>query len=94
MSDARLAAAISERIAEQPLSRFHFPENDPPPDYGEPLKLKFCTKCHDTDGDRGQLFRVQSHPIRVMVDFGYMPPKHRLTPGEITELKEWLEQKL
>ncbi|MEO6183172.1 MAG: hypothetical protein ABIP71_08780, partial [Verrucomicrobiota bacterium] len=50
VSDAPLAAAISKHIAKQPLSRFHFPQNETPPDYGKPLALEFCTKCHDTDG--------------------------------------------
>ena len=41
VSDAPLAAAISEHIADQPLSCFHFPEGEHPPDYGKPLALKF-----------------------------------------------------
>jgi hypothetical protein len=94
VSDPPLAAAISEHIADQPLSRFHFPQGEVPPDYGTPLALRFCAKCHETDGTRLPLFRVHSHPIRVLVDFGYMPPKRRLTPSEVTELKAWLEQKL
>lgn len=93
VSDAPLAAALSEYIAEQPRSRFHFPEGEKPPDPGRPLELKFCTKCHEADGDRGGLFKVHSHPIRVLVDFGYMPPKRRLNPGEIAELKAWLDGK-
>jgi hypothetical protein len=93
VSDAPLAAAISRHIAEQPIARFHFPDGDQPPDYGKPMALKFCTKCHDTDGDRLPLFKVHSHPIRILVDFGYMPPKRRLTPAEIAELKEWLDRK-
>jgi len=93
VSDAPLAAAISKHIAEQPLSRFHFPEREKPIDYGQPLALKFCTKCHDTDGYRLPLYKVHSHPIRILVDFGYMPPKHRLTPDEIAELKAWLDKK-
>ncbi len=93
VSDAPLAAAISKHIADQPLSRFHFPAGDPPPDYGKPLALRFCSKCHDTDGDRLPLFKVHSHPIRVLVDFGYMPPRRRLTPEEVAELKAWLDQK-
>jgi hypothetical protein len=93
VSDAPLAAAISKHIAKQPLSRFHFPQGETLPDYGKPLALEFCTKCHDTDGYRLPLFRVHSHPIRILVDFGYMPPKRRLTPSEVTELKAWLEQK-
>jgi hypothetical protein len=93
VNDPPLAAALSKHIADQPLSRFHFPERETPPDYGQPLALKFCTKCHDTDGYRLPLFKVHSHPIRILVDFGYMPPKRRLTPAEISELKAWLEQK-
>jgi hypothetical protein len=93
VSDPALAAAISEHIAEQPLSRFHFPQGETPPDYGKPLTLRFCAKCHETDGYRLPLFKVHSHPIRVLVDFGYMPPKRRLTPGEVAQLKAWLEQK-
>jgi hypothetical protein len=93
VNDPPLAAAISEHIAEQPLSRFHFPQDDLPPDYGKPLTLRFCAKCHDENGYRLPLFRVHSHPIRVLVDFGYMPPKRRLTPTEVAQLKAWLEQK-
>jgi hypothetical protein len=91
VSDAPLAAAIGRHIAEGPASRFYFPEGEKIPDYGKPLALKFCTKCHDTDADRAPLFKVHSHPIRILVDFGYMPPKRRLTPEEIAELKAWLD---
>ena len=93
VSDPPLAAAISKHIADQPLSRFRFPQGENPPDYGKPLALRFCAKCHDENGYRLPLFRVHSHPIRVLVDFGYMPPKRRLTPGEVAQLNEWLEQK-
>ena len=93
VSDAPLAAAISRYIAKQPLSRFYFPTNEVRLDYGKPLALEFCTKCHEADGVRLPLFKVHSHPIRILVDFGYMPPKRRLTPDEVTELKSWLEQK-
>ncbi|MDB6040305.1 MAG: hypothetical protein JWM99_4146, partial [Verrucomicrobiales bacterium] len=93
VSDAPLAAAISKHIAKQPLSRFYFPENEKRPDYGTPLALEFCTKCHDTDGVRLPLFKVHSHPIRILVDFGYMPPKHPLTADQIAELKTWLDRK-
>lgn len=86
VNDARLAAAISEQIADQPISRFYFPPHESPPDYGTPLKLEACAECHDNDAVRAPLFRVHSHPIRILVDFGYMPPKHRLTQNEITEL--------
>ena len=91
--DARLAAAVAEHIADQPRSQFYFPDDSPKPPTGEQLTLKFCARCHDDDGDRGPLFQVQSHPIRVMVDFGYMPPNRRLKPEEIAELKAWLEDK-
>lgn len=91
--DAPLAAAIAGHIAEQPRSRFFFPEDSPKPPTGELLTLKFCARCHSEDGDRGPLYQVQSHPIRVMVDFGYMPPNRRLKPEEIAELKAWLEHK-
>ncbi len=93
VSDPALAAAISKHIADQPLSRFRFPQGENPPDYGKPLSLRFCAKCHDENGYRLPLFRVHSHPIRVLVDFGYMPPKRRLTPGEVAQLNEWLAQK-
>lgn len=93
VSDAPLAAAISKHIADQPRSRFHFPESEKPPEYGQPLKLKFCSRCHDADGDRGPLHKVHSHPMRVLVDFGYMPPNRKLTPDEIAQLKSWLESK-
>lgn len=91
--DAPLAAAIGRHIAEQPRSRFYFPADSPKPPTGAPLTLKFCARCHSEDGDRDRLYQVQSHPIRVMVDFGYMPPNRRLKPEEIAELKAWLEHK-
>lgn len=91
--DPMLAAAISKHIAKQPRSRFRFPEGETVPDYGKPLALEFCSKCHDEDGVRAPLYKVHAYPIRVYVDFGYMPPKHPLTPGQITELKAWLDTK-
>ncbi|HAB17884.1 MAG TPA: cytochrome c [Verrucomicrobiota bacterium] len=91
--DAPLAAAVNRHIAEQPRSRFQFPEDSPKPPTGEPLALKFCARCHSDDGERDRLYQVHSHPIRVMVDFGYMPPNRRLKPEEIAELKAWLERK-
>lgn len=91
--DAPLAAAISRQIAKQPLSNFYWPTNEVKPAYGKPMALEFCTKCHDTDGIRQPLYRVHSHPIRVLVDYGYMPPKHSLSPEQVAELKQWLEMK-
>lgn len=91
--DAPLAAAIGRHIAEQPRSQFVFPKDSPKPPTGEKLTLKFCAKCHDDDGDRDALYQVHSHPIRVLVDFGYMPPNRRLKPEEIAELKAWLDRK-
>ena len=93
--DAPLAAALNEHIAEQPRSRPHFLTEKTSADYGEPMPFKFCARCHtdDEDGERDALFRNHSHPIRVMVDFGYMPPNRRLKPEEIAELKAWLEKK-
>ena len=88
--DAALAAAIGRHIAEQPRSRFVFPSDSPRPESGGKLTLKFCARCHDDDGDRDALYRVHSHPIRMLVDFGYMPPNRRLKPEEIAELKAWL----
>ncbi|MDA0813863.1 MAG: cytochrome c [Verrucomicrobia bacterium] len=92
--DAALNAAFNQHIAEQPRSRPHF-LTEQPEDHGEPLTLKFCARCHtqDEDGDRAALFQTHSHPIRVLVDFGYMPPNRRLKPEEIAELKAWLEEK-
>jgi len=91
--DAPLAAAISLHIAEQPRSQFVFPKDSPKPPTGEKLTLKFCTRCHDDGGERDALYQVHAHPIRVLVDFGYMPPNRRLKPEEIAELKAWLERK-
>lgn len=93
--DAKLAAALSQRIAEQPRSQFHFPKHSPRPESGKPMpmELSFCTSCHKESGDRGPLYQVHSHPIRVMVDFGYMPPDERLSPEEIEQLKAWLSDK-
>ena len=90
-SDPLLAAAISQHIAQQPLGRFHFPADDPPLGYGDPLPFRFCAKCHGADGTRQPLFAAHSHPIRILVDFGYMPPKRRLTPAEVAQLKTWLD---
>ena len=59
----------------------------------EKLALKFCTRCHDDGGDRDALYQLHAHPIRALVDFGYMPPNRRLKPEEIAELKAWLERK-
>ena len=91
--DAPLAAALSLHIAEQPRSRMVFPKDAPAVPPGEPMTLKFCARCHANDGDRDALHRTHSHPIRVLVDFGYMPPNRRLKPEEIAELKAWLEAK-
>lgn len=91
--DAPLAAALSRHIAGQPRSRMYFPPDQPPGDAGEDLPLKFCARCHSEDGDRGPLHRLHSHPIRVLVDFGYMPPNRSLKPEEVAELKVWLERK-
>jgi hypothetical protein len=91
--DARLAAAISEYIAEQPLSEFYFPERSPKPETGKRMTVAACTACHEEDGVRSPLFQVHSHPIRILVDFGYMPPDERLTLEETTELKAWLEDR-
>ncbi|MCA9150431.1 MAG: hypothetical protein KDA92_14065 [Planctomycetales bacterium] len=91
--DAKLAAALNQHIATQPRSRMYFPDYDPPPPRGELLKLDFCASCHADDGDRGPLYQVHAHPIRVMVDFGFMPPDRRLDADEVAELKAWLERK-
>jgi hypothetical protein len=92
VADAPLAAAISRHIAKQPLSKYYWPPEEKRPDYGQPLALKFCTECHEEDGLRQPLYRVHSHPIRILVDYGYMPPKHELTTTEIAELKAWLDK--
>jgi hypothetical protein len=89
--DARLAAALSARIAEQPRSEFHFPAASPRPPRGKRLTLGACTACHEQDGLRAPLYQVHSRPIRILVDFGYMPPDERLSAEEIAELKAWLE---
>lgn len=88
--DAKLAAALSQYIAEQPRSSFHFPAYSPRPETGKQLKLDACTACHAEDGVRAPLYQLQSHPIRILVDFGYMPPDERLTPEEMAELGAWL----
>lgn len=90
--DAGLAAALSLHIAGQPRSRMFFPEGERIPDNGLPLELKFCSRCHSPDGDRAPLHQLQSHSIRVLVDFGYMPPNRRLKDPEVAALKAWLER--
>jgi hypothetical protein len=89
--DPKLAAALSQYIAQQPRSRFYFPEDSPSPALGKPMAPGFCTSCHSEEGDRGPLYQVHSHPIRVLVDFGYMPPDRKLTADEIAELQAWLD---
>jgi hypothetical protein len=91
--DAKLAAALSAYIAEQPLSEFHFPKHSPKPDTGRPMTVSACTACHEEGGVRSPLYQVHSHPIRILVDFGYMPPDERLTPEETVELQTWLDDK-
>ena len=91
--DPALLSAFNEHIANLPLSRMHYPAHDPAPAYGEPLTLKACAKCHADDADRAPLFRAHAHSIRVLVDFGHMPPKRPLKPAEIAELKAWLKEK-
>lgn len=91
--DAALAAALSNYIAEQPTSRFHFPKDSPRPETGSPMRLDVCTACHEENGTRSPLYQVHSHSIRVLVDFGYMPPDERLSPREVTQLKAWLDAK-
>lgn len=93
VADPALAAAVSRHIAKQPLSKFYWPEGEKKRDYGKPLALEFCTECHEADGVRQPLYRVHSHPIRILVDYGYMPPKHRLSAEEIAQLKAWLDEK-
>ncbi len=89
--DAKLAAALNAYISEQVRSEFHFPSNSPMPPQGKLLTLEACTVCHSEDGVRAPLYQVQSHPIRVLVDFGHMPPDERLSREEIAELKAWLD---
>jgi hypothetical protein len=91
--DAALAAAIGQHIAKGPLSNYYWPPGEKKSDYGKPLAFEFCTKCHEADGVRQPLYRVHSHPIRIYVDYGYMPPKHPLTAAQVAELKAWLEEK-
>lgn len=91
--DTKLVAALNEYIAEQPRSEFHFPANSPMPPQGKPLALEACTACHAEEGMRAPLYQVHSHPIRVLVDFGHMPPDEPLSVEEIAELKAWLDGK-
>lgn len=91
--DPKLAAALGHYIAEQPRSEFYFPEESPKPETGKPLTPSFCTSCHDQDADRATLYQVHSHSIRVLVDYGYMPPDEKLSEDEIRQLKTWLEEK-
>ncbi len=59
--DAKLAAALSQYIADAPVSKFHFPETSPKPATGKPMVLGACTACHDEGADRNRLFQVHSH---------------------------------
>ena len=91
VSDVRLLRALNAHIADESPPRFHFPDAEKVADYGSPLKLKACAQCHESDGIRGPLHRVHAHPIRILVDFGHMPPDRRLKPEELAELRAWLE---
>jgi hypothetical protein len=93
VSDVPLLTAINRHIAGQPASRMRLPGNEKPDHHGAPLKHAACVRCHDEDADRGPLFRTHSYPIRMLVDFGYMPPDRRLKPEELADLKSWLEAK-
>ena len=62
VSDVPLLRAINAHIIAQPPSTFYFPPTDPKPALGEPLALAACTKCHDTGGDRGPLYRLHAQP--------------------------------
>jgi cytochrome c553 len=88
--DPALASAVSQHIATQPRSQMHIPAGEKVGAPGAELELKFCSRCHSTEGDRAPLHASQSHVIRVLVDFGHMPPNRRLTEGEISDLKAWL----
>jgi len=57
-----LAAALNSYIADQSVSRMHFPKGDPPPDYGKPLALEACTECHDRGGQAGSAFQGARAP--------------------------------
>jgi cytochrome c553 len=91
--DSALAAAVSRHIATQPRSRMYIPSGEKVGEPGAQLELKFCSRCHSADGDRAPLHSTHSHVIRVLVDFGHMPPNRRLTTNEVGELKAWLERK-
>lgn len=91
--DPVLAASIGRYIAKLPQSVFYWPVTEKKRDYGEPLGLKFCSDCHESEGPRQPLYRVHSHPMRIYVDYGYMPPKHALSPEQVAELKAWLDKK-
>jgi hypothetical protein len=89
--DARLAAEVSNIIANQPTSRFYFPDHDPAKEYGKAIEASACIGCHSEDGDRSPLYKVHAHPMRILAEFGYMPPDRRLNPDEIKELLESLK---
>lgn len=89
--DAVLAAELNQHIASQPRSVFYFPREQPAGDYGRPLALPFCASCHSESGIRAPLYRNHAHPIRVLTDFGFMPPGRRLSKTEVGDLKAWLE---
>lgn len=89
--DARLAAAVSRHVATQPRSRMYFPPHERAPEPGPALGLRFCSRCHSEDGDRATLHQLHAHSIRVLVDFGHMPPNRRLDEREVSELKAWLD---
>lgn len=90
--DGQRAAVLGQFIAEQPRSQIYFPESDPMAERGDALELEFCSECHSEDGPRAPLYAMHGHPIRVLVDFGYMPPDRKLTQDEIKQLELWLEK--
>ena len=91
MLAAQFAAAVGRHLTEQPRLEFLFPADSPKPPTPELLTFNFCAPCQSEDGARARRHEPQSHPIRVMVDFGYVPPNRSLKPEEVPRLKAWLE---
>lgn len=90
ISDVVQANVINEYIMGHDSPMMNFPSGELRVEYGAPLTLKRCAKCHSESGERSPLYRVHAPSIRALVDHGYMPPKGTLSTEEAVELLKWI----
>ena len=80
-------------IADQPRSRFVFPSDSPRPPTGSPLTPEVLRPVSFRGRRRDTLYQLQSHPIRVLVDFGFHATQPTAEAGGMPEPKAWLDRK-